>query len=296
MLRTLIRLRFSGRDKKHSLSSDARGSTATLGRKTECGDLQLLLNLRKDSFREVEMDIAVKIITYITGILVPAIISYYIAKWLQGPVNLEYYKATDDNYGQLSILDDKLRFTVTKLSYEDSEYKALRVIKFLIINTNSQNLETGAQFFFSVGDDQESLKQSHVVNLNFKAFTPQKDPILISRKDNDIWGPGFVFDSDLPGKSNAEVTLILDGENAEIANREVVLKKTPRKKERLQLIISPDKAILSMKATYFYIWLASVAALYGTTWLLINISLGNYSTGAKIVDWILKKVFGTGFL
>lgn len=242
------------------------------------------------------MGILVKITTYIIGILVPAIISYYIAVWLQGPVNLEYYKVTDNNYGQLSILDDKLKFTVTKLSYKDSEYKALRLIKFLIINTNSQNLESGAQFFFSVGDVQKPLKQSHVVDVSFRAFTPQKDPVLISRKDNDTWGAGFIFNSDLPGKSNAEVTLVLNGEIAEIANKKVILKKTPRKKERLQLITSPDKTTLSMKATHFYAWLASVAVLFSTTWLIINIFTGNYSTGAKIVDWILKKIFGKGFI
>lgn len=242
------------------------------------------------------MNIFAKVVIYILGIFVPAIISYYIALWLQTPINLEYYKATDDNYGQLSILDDKLKFTVTKLSYSGSEYNMLRVVKFLIINANSQNLESGAQFFFLVGDGVTPLNPSYVLDLNFKAFTPQKDPVLISRKDNNTWGTGFVFDSDLPGKSNAEITLVLNGEVAGILNNEVALKKTPRKKERLQLVTSPDKATLSMKATHFYIWLASIAALYSTTWLLINIFTGNYSSGAKIVDWILKKVLGKGFL
>ncbi|MFC1541593.1 hypothetical protein ACFL50_03990, partial [Candidatus Latescibacterota bacterium] len=219
-----------------------------------------------------------------------------IAIWLQGPVNLEYYKATDDNYGQLSILDDKLKFTVTELTYKDKEYQTLRVLKYLIINSNSQNLESGAQFFFSIKDKQKPLEQTHVVDMNFKTNTPQKDPVLISRKDNEIWGPGFIFDSDLPGKSNAEITLVLNGEAEELIDKEIELRKTPRKKERLQLITSPDKATLSMKASHFYIWIASVAILYATMWLLINIFLGNQSTGTKIVDWILKKIFGKGFI
>ena len=111
------------------------------------------------------MKIFVKAITYILGIFVPAIISFYIALWLQGPVNLEYYKATDDNYGQLSILDDKLKFSVTKLSYLGTVYQTLRVLKFLIINTNSQNLESGAQFFFSVGNELGAAPLTRNLNL-----------------------------------------------------------------------------------------------------------------------------------
>ncbi|SDU66767.1 hypothetical protein [Desulfobacula phenolica] len=242
------------------------------------------------------MEIFVKVVTYISGIFVPAIISYYIAVWLQSPVNLEYYKATDDNYGGDSLLDDKLKFSVTKISYMGTEYQTLRVIKFLIVNTNSQNLESGAHFFFLVGNELKPLNPEHVVDLSFKAFTPQKDPVIINRKDNKDWGTGFTFSSDLPGKSNTEITIVLNGKNKDLNNKEIVLKKTPRKKERLQLITSPGKATLSMKAMHFYIWLASVASLYSITWLLINIFTGNYSTGAQIVNWVSKKIFGIGFI
>ena len=63
-------------------------------------------------------------------------------------------------------------------------------------------------------------------------------------------------------------------------------------KGRVEFVNNPNKTVISMTVKNLVLWFISVACLYSIAWLILNIFRKNWSTGARILDWIIRKIFG----
>ena len=233
---------------------------------------------------------------YVMGLAVPTIISYYIGKLLVGKINLKCYQTSDIIAREgTSRVNEKLSLRISGVTYDGKDRDAVRVIKFLILNNDWQHLDAGAHFIFT-HKGSTPIPFDAVLNVSIECLTPTEDRILTKTIEDRNSEPGFKIESDLPGHSTLEVTLALDISAFPEMTGDIIVKKSARKRERLHLITDPSSSMISVKVSHFVLWLACVAALYSTAWLLINIYTGNYSTGAQIVDLIFRLIFSRGII
>jgi hypothetical protein len=231
----------------------------------------------------------------IGGLFIPTLFSYYIGQWLQGSIEIKYFPTSDNYYRNVNVIDEKLRFQATQLEYDGVPYDSLYILKYLLMNDDSQHLPEGAKFFFRVNKEYIIPKKA-VVDIALKSISPINEPILLDESYNNQVGPGFMIQTDLPSGAGVIANLILNAKFVDLHDAEVSIVKTPKARERLRLITSPATSKITMSALHFYIWIISIALCYAIAWLIVNILTGNYSTGARILDWIIQGLFKRSIL
>jgi len=239
-----------------------------------------------------------KIIIYFLGLLIPTFLSIYLAIWLPG-LNIKYYRidSLQVSKGISNVISDsELKVDINKVIYKNNEYESLHIVRFVIINNDWQHLGKEAKFFFIIDNKFEKLSTQHIVDIIFNSSTPSGDIIHVKREDNTDIGTGFVLESDFPRNAELRITLLLNTPSLTNIDKNIQIRKLARGNERLSLISDPSSTMVSMKFSKLIIWWICTAILYSAAWLLVNIFTRNYSTGAKITDWILRKLIGKGFI
>ena len=92
------------------------------------------------------------------------------------------------------------------------------------------------------------------------------------------------------------VSLIIDtGKFPELADKDIQMRNVSRKGEKM-IQITAQPRTLTFTVPRFIVFLVLTACTWGLAWCILNAILGNYSTGAKIFDWIFKKCGFSGFI
>jgi len=246
---------------------------------------------------------AKSIILKVFGALLAPILSlvvvYYGLAWFK--TDLVYYQldTIEIPKGLSSILPGvDLQIKDSPVVYKNKEYSSLRVERFEMINENWQPIKEGAQFFFVI-EASKPIQTEKVVDILFDYSTSSEDIIRYKRNDDASIGPGLTLLSAIPPSTKMQISLILHTslEESDIySNREIELRKVSRAGERLRSTNLPDSKMISMPIYGLIITIICSALVYGLIWLGTNIWLHNYSSGARILNWIFVKLFGEGFI
>lgn len=239
------------------------------------------------------MSVFIKVTLYILGIIIPTIFSFYLGIWLQGDVKLLYVQGIDREVS-IDNQEDRLLVTIDDLQFTSSQGKSAnyRLVGMTVMNDDRRSLPGGEKFFFQVGD--APIPEEAIKNMRFNSFS-NGDLIDVQPLQHNRFGTGFEVVSGLPGLSQVSITLTLDvGNFPHLKTNPVQLKKQASSNGQLEVGKKPHT--ITFEVRMFIIWLVFVAVIYSASWLVINVILGNYSTGAKILDWISRTLFGHGFI
>ncbi len=236
-----------------------------------------------------------KTLLYVLGVIFPILAAYYLHVWLAGNVPLGYFGLRDVVVckGQAEVERD-VTLVVDKVYYKTQSFDKLRIVRFLISNRGTRSLAKGAEFCF-VAKEPTIIPVSAVVAVTTKPIEDCDSVILSEQKFFDGVGPGFIFRSAFPGEAKLEVQLVLDvGISQKLENVAIEMKQVASLQP--STLRKLGETTLTFTLSNFVIWIVLSAAIYGAVWLLINIATGNYSSGARIANWIWKAAFAKGFI
>lgn len=218
-----------------------------------------------------------------------AVFPFYWYQLVRGDVTIEYYQIADftTTLGRSSLADN-LVVNVSRIEFQAESYSSVRIVRFLLVNDESRSLESPARFLFFAGGGQP-IDRTSIIDIQFKSLLTSSDVVLWDRWDSPRYGFGFELLSELPGDSRGVVTLILEGSDSRTANASVDMRKVSRRGEFLERVV-PFGGTITFTPTTLLVWLSGAAATWGAAWLLVNIALGNYSTGARLVFWLLQRI------
>jgi len=227
-------------------------------------------------------------------IVIAAVLSFYITRWLEGDTDIEINLV--DNYlvseGATEVYEE-LVLDVKNITYSGTQYNSLRIISFLIAVDDTRNLKKDTRFAF-VEKESKRLEPDAALDINYDTTTPIDVLVDWRRSDIPDTAPGFRLNSALPGESRVKVTLIINTEKYPyLSESEIDLKLLAPGGD---IVVKPLQRILSFSAASFALWIILSVSVWGLAWCGLNIMLGNYSTGARMVFWIMKKVGISGFI
>lgn len=231
-----------------------------------------------------------KYITSIVIVIIGSILSIYIFIWLEGTTDIEINLV--DNYvlsKGLSDRDEDLVLDLKSLTYKGIEYNSLRVVSFLITNvddTRDVQKDTGFVFVNVENNKNRDITPDAVLDISFETTTPIDVVVEWKWEREGRKTPKIVLDTSLPAKAVTKVTLTVNTDKyKDFSDSEIDLKLLAPGGD---ITIKPMGRLLSFSAASFALWLIASASVWGLAWCGINIALGNYSTGARIVFGIMK--------
>ena len=236
-------------------------------------------------------------ILYIIGIAVPTVVAYYLGRWLSGAglriLKVDTVRAAK---GLTSLSQDQsIQLDISRILYKSEEVDSLVLSKFLIINENRNTFPSGSRFFF-VGQKGTTIPSNSVIDMKFETKS-EDDLIKVVRSDDSDLGPGIELKSGLPPNAQVEIKIVLDPTSGDLNMESISLKRLHDERGKIKFSdLTSSNNMIQISFKNLVLWIVSVAVVYATTWLLINIYLGNYSSGARIVNWIWKNLFGAGFI
>lgn len=238
-----------------------------------------------------------KAAVYLASLAIPTAVAFYLGIWLKGDLDLKYYRESILNAQRGSVLvdpEEELRLEVKQVFYKSRPFDSVHLIRFTLMNDDWQSLGKGAEFYFRVRG--KPLPQKQVLGITCRSRTSTGDLVHLKRVEDPDLGLGLRLESDFPAHAQVRATLVVDtsARDSELAAAvgEVELLKKYRGRERLALATHPSEATITLPFWNAIIWCLAAACLYGGSWLALNIYLGNFSTGAVIVDFILRKLTG----
>ncbi|MDA2920510.1 hypothetical protein MYX76_13635 [Desulfobacterota bacterium AH_259_B03_O07] len=227
-----------------------------------------------------------RIIGYFFPILVTVVFTIYITWWLEEEASLRYYQSEQfqASSGKVKVTEN-VDLHIESIKYKDKSISSIKVIRYILLNEDVKSIRESAKFFFAKGDGR-ILDSTDVLDIDVNMLSPLSFPLLWERFYYSEDKPGFEL-LNLIGKSRVLITLVLDTYKfPELANSEIQMHKLPGGIAPLPTY----ERLITFTVFNFILWIILAAFIWGSSWCILNIILGNYSTGARIVNWILIKI------
>jgi hypothetical protein len=234
------------------------------------------------------------VVLFVIGAIVSALIGYYVARYLgESNVSIQYYQAAN-LYAAIGLnrIDSDLNLEVNRVIYKNTEYQSLRLVRFYILNDSGRNLRNDAQFVF-ISSDNRLIPPQAVVDVfcECQAAISSGSLVVIDRQDIQNLGPGFKLVSDLPGLSQIGVVIVLDTSgDPSLRDISIGVQKLAREQENFQLLTPSDTITLSTLS--YALSLVAAAIAYITIITFINLRIGVYGFGSRLIDRISMKLIG----
>lgn len=221
------------------------------------------------------------------------IATIYLPPLISGSIDIEYLLISDEllELGETTIHDSFI-MEISKIRRDSEEYQRLRVLVFQIRNVDWRDLPENSKYFFYNPVDGVRLKGEPSRFVYFKSSQPHV-PLALTGKPVHGKELGFEITSSIPAGSRLAITLLLPlNDKAKEARQPIAIAKQYKSGEALSAAVESAK-LDSWEALVIGL---SLGITYASIWLVINIFLGNYSSGAHIVNSIFLKIFRRGFI